>query len=283
MAKKNSSPSLVSSGAGASPEVMLKQAIKLNSTLRSNGRDEADVMEEEGDSFVTKAEESVEELGDDVSMKQFLSHNSKRVILNVGGQKFETYVDTCTKHGRTTMLGAMFLSLEPERIKSEYFLDRDPELFRAILHWYRTGYFCCPPGVPKEIMEKELEFYGIPHDEMGKSFTRIFHLSGKKLWSCKSCGTHVALHKNLHSKGYHGKSGTAYLFNEVVNTYRGEVKKKKLMSGDYLIRKVYCVSCDTYLGWKYEQALGDVPENKYKEGKTILELAPIIKERPLQL
>ena len=32
-------------------------------------------------------------------------NSSKRIILNVGGEKFETYVDTCTKHGRKTMLG----------------------------------------------------------------------------------------------------------------------------------------------------------------------------------
>lgn len=85
MAKKNTSPSLVSSGASASPEVMLKQTTKLKTT-RTNGQDEADVMEEEGDSFVNKAAESTEDLGDS-SMKQFLSHNSQRVILNVGGQK----------------------------------------------------------------------------------------------------------------------------------------------------------------------------------------------------
>jgi len=283
MAKKNSSPSPIAIAPPTSPQVMMKQTTKLKKT-KKNGQESDFEMEQEGDIVSNTTAETEEENGDDIaSMKQFMAYNNKRVILNVGGKKFETYVDTCTKHGRTTMLGAMFLSLEPESIKCEYFLDRDPELFRAVLHWYRTGFFSCPPGVPREIMEKELEFYGIPHEELGKSFTRIFHLSGKKVWSCKGCGAHLTLHKQLHSKGYHGKTGDAYLFNDIVNVYQGDVKKKKLMSGEYLIRKVYCVSCDRYLGWKYETALGEIVENKYKEKKTILELKQIIKERQVDV
>ena len=73
----------------------------------------------------------------------------------------------------------MLLSLSNE-IKSEYFLDRDPELFRVILQWYRTGSLYLPKDMPREIIESELEFYGIPLSEIS-IVPKILHLSGKKV------------------------------------------------------------------------------------------------------
>ena len=48
----------------------------------------------------------------------------------------------------------MFLSFNSQP-KDEYFLDRDPEIFRSVLQWYRTGWLLAPPGIPVEIMESE--------------------------------------------------------------------------------------------------------------------------------
>jgi len=204
-----------------------------------------------------------------------MNNEVKKVTLNVGGTRFETLLDTCTKHGKNTMLGAMFLSLNA-KMKPEYFIDRDPELFRAILQWYRTGLLFSPPGVPIQVMEHEVDFYGIPRSEL-KIFQKQFYLSGKKIWSCKSCGTHLADHRDIQSKMFQGNTGPAYLFDTVVNVRQGESKKKELMTGTHVVGDISCYNCSCYLGWTYEQALDLV--NMYKVGKTILEKALIVKER----
>ncbi|VDD83287.1 unnamed protein product [Mesocestoides corti] len=48
------------------------------------------------------------------------------------------------------------------------------------------------------------------------------------------------------------------------------------LSGLHFVSDIYCECCDTYLGWKYEQAFE--PSQKYKEGKYIIELAHLIKD-----
>lgn len=47
-------------------------------------------------------------------------------------------------------------------------------------------------------------------------------------------------------------------------------------SGLHSVADIYCECCDTYLGWKYEQAFES--SQKYKEGKYIIELAHLIKD-----
>jgi len=203
-----------------------------------------------------------------------LKQTSRRVVFNVGGTKFETYVDTCTKLGTATLLGAMLLSLHND-IKDEYFIDRDPEIFRSVLQWYRTGTLFAPPGIPREVMALELDFYGIPREEL-KGVQKIFNLSAKKLWSCK-CGTNIANHKHLTSKGFKCNSGEGFLFEYTVNVYEGEVKKQNLLSGSHLVADIFCIKCSVYLGWKYHHAFDE--KNKYKEGKFVLEKASLVKEK----
>jgi len=200
---------------------------------------------------------------------------SKIIIINCGGTRFETRVDTCTKFGTNTMLGAMLLSFKSEP-KEEYFLDRDPEIFRHILNWYRTGWLQCPQGIHLQMMEKELEFYGIPKDQL-RIFQKQFTLAGKKVWSCKSCGIHLADHRDISSKDFNGKNGKAYLFLSAVNVTDIEPVDKMLATGKHTVADITCNGCGCYLGWKYIKAFDEV--NKYKEGSFILEKALIIKER----
>jgi len=202
---------------------------------------------------------------------------NRRITLNVGGTRFETLVDTLTKHGRTTMLGAMFLAFD-NGVKDEYFIDRDPELFRYILNWYRTGYLICPQGVPIPLMEIELDFYGIPRTEM-KLYQKQFTLAGKKVWSCKSCGIHIADNRDVHSKSFTGKNGPAYLFNSAINVSEDDPVDREMMSGKHTICEIKCVNCGSYVGWTYQTAHS--PENKFKEGKSVLEKSCIIKEKNL--
>jgi len=200
---------------------------------------------------------------------------NRKIILNVGGTRFETLMDTLTKHGRNTMLGAMFLSLNSE-VKDEYFIDRDPEMFRYILNWYRTGYLTCPQGIPAPVMELELDYFGIPRTEL-KIYQKQFTLSGKKVWSCKSCGIHIADHRDVHSKNFTGKNGEAILFNSAVNVTQGEPVEKQMLSGKHLVSDIKCNNCGDYVGWTYQKAF--TPENKFKEGKSVLEKSCLVKEK----
>eukprot|EP01112_Ceratiomyxa_fruticulosa_P009268 TRINITY_DN2416_c0_g2_i1.p1 TRINITY_DN2416_c0_g2~~TRINITY_DN2416_c0_g2_i1.p1 ORF type:complete len:317 (-),score=54.08 TRINITY_DN2416_c0_g2_i1:90-1040(-) len=93
------------------------------------------------------------------------SHTSERVILNIGGTRFETYVQTLLKYP-DTLLGVMFNERNADMLKpdskGEYFFDRSPIYFEAILHYYRTGKLRCPPGVLPRFFEDELIFWQIP-------------------------------------------------------------------------------------------------------------------------
>ncbi|CAI2169484.1 1794_t:CDS:2 [Funneliformis geosporum] len=65
-----------------------------------------------------------------------------RIILNVGGIKYETFRSTLTAYP-DTLLGIMFSERNKEMLHptnvNEYFFDRDGYIFRYILQYYRTG------------------------------------------------------------------------------------------------------------------------------------------------
>ncbi|CAG8504856.1 22815_t:CDS:2 [Cetraspora pellucida] len=69
-------------------------------------------------------------------------NNEQKIILNVGGVKYETYRSTLTKYPET-LLGVMFSSRNEELLhptnENEYFFDRNGNAFRYIMTFYRTG------------------------------------------------------------------------------------------------------------------------------------------------
>ena len=95
-------------------------------------------------------------------------------------------------------------------------------------------------------------------------------------YSCIHCRAHLADHDEIVSKLFQGNHGKAYLFNKVVNISCKQAVERELLTGPHAVADIYCNSCETTLGWKYEHAF--VPEQKYKEGKYIIELVHIIKE-----
>ncbi|RIB16824.1 BTB/POZ protein [Gigaspora rosea] len=70
------------------------------------------------------------------------STNDERVILNVGGIKYETYRSTLTQYPKT-LLGAMFQERNDAMLHptngNEYFFDRNGRAFHYIMEFYRTG------------------------------------------------------------------------------------------------------------------------------------------------
>uniref|UniRef100_A0A7N5K3V5 Yippee like 4 n=1 Tax=Ailuropoda melanoleuca TaxID=9646 RepID=A0A7N5K3V5_AILME len=136
-----------------------------------------------------------------------------------------------------------------------------------------------------------------------------------RTYSCVHCRAHLAKHDELISKSFQGSHGRAYLFNSVcfqwgglnalrmevpwavwgaeltellhccwvlhvsgdrVNVGCGPAEQRLLLTGLHSVADIFCESCKTTLGWKYEQAFET--SQKYKEGKYIIEMSHMVKD-----
>ncbi|CAI2371063.1 unnamed protein product [Moneuplotes crassus] len=94
-------------------------------------------------------------------------------------------------------------------------------------------------------------------------------------YKCLSCKVHLAATNCVVSKEFKGSTGTAYLIEDVINTFDGSTEERELMSGLHVVCDIFCVNCCNYVGWRYLKAYNE--DQKYKEGKFILERALICK------
>eukprot|EP00689_Sawyeria_marylandensis_P001464 EC821717.1.p1 GENE.EC821717.1~~EC821717.1.p1 ORF type:complete len:143 (+),score=44.81 EC821717.1:142-570(+) len=102
---------------------------------------------------------------------------------------------------------------------------------------------------------------------MGKKFVK--NLEGSRVYCCKQCGTHIAYNNDCVSKNFHGKLGKAVLMNSVVNFVSGKPVKRTLMTGVHIVADIFCLKCNTTIGWRYYEAYNE--SEKYKVGKFVLE------------
>ena len=95
--------------------------------------------------------------------------NSKKVfeklILNVSGQKFECFRSTLEKYP-DTLLGSMEREYFYDEDAEEYYFERDPDFFRYILNFYRTGHLHFPKAECLASFSEELSFFGIKESLM---------------------------------------------------------------------------------------------------------------------
>lgn len=84
----------------------------------------------------------------------------ERLTFNVGGKTYQTCVSTIEAQGNGFDLLNMLVR---HRKEEEIFIDRDQDLFRWILHYYRTGVIvsCEVSGVAQEIWDGEIDFFGL--------------------------------------------------------------------------------------------------------------------------
>ena len=77
------------------------------------------------------------------SFKQFLKRSSsnpnKIIQINVGGTIFQTYRHTLSLINDSRLALLSESNSYYDSIRNEYFFDRDPVSFLAILNYYRTG------------------------------------------------------------------------------------------------------------------------------------------------
>ena len=102
---------------------------------------------------------------------------------------------------------------------------------------------------------------------MGKIY--MGYLDSQLIYVCKVCRMHLSSKAELFSKDFWAGDGKAFLYNTVINTYIGPSEQRELRTGLHTVCDIFCKNCNSKLGWKYEWA--SEPNQKYKEGKTILE------------
>ena len=88
---------------------------------------------------------------------------SDRIRINVSGQVFETWRHVLDKFPMT-LLGCDERDYFYDSKTAEYFFDRDPELFRHVLSYYRTGRIHFPRHDCVAAFDEELSFFGIQQD-----------------------------------------------------------------------------------------------------------------------
>ena len=89
-----------------------------------------------------------------------------RMRINVSGRFFDTWRHTLEKYP-DTLLGSNEKEFFFDDDSKEYFFDRDPEIFRHILNYYRTGKLHYPKHECIQAYDEELAFFGIMPDIIG--------------------------------------------------------------------------------------------------------------------
>ncbi|XP_072308686.1 A-type voltage-gated potassium channel KCND3-like isoform X2 [Eucyclogobius newberryi] len=96
--------------------------------------------------------------------------NSKKqdelIMLNVSGRRFQTWRTTLDRYP-DTLLGSSEKDFFYNEETKEYFFDRDPDVFRSILNFYRTGKLHYPRHECISSYDEELTFFGIIPEIIG--------------------------------------------------------------------------------------------------------------------
>ncbi|KAL4134887.1 hypothetical protein QTP88_006577 [Uroleucon formosanum] len=92
--------------------------------------------------------------------------DDEKLLINVSGRRFETWRNTVEKYP-DTLLGSNEREFFYDEDCKEYFFDRDPDIFRHILNYYRTGKLHYPKHECLTSYDEELAFFGILPDVIG--------------------------------------------------------------------------------------------------------------------
>nr|AAB02604.1 potassium channel homolog [Polyorchis penicillatus] len=89
-------------------------------------------------------------------------NNNKKVIINVSGKKFETYLTTLMKFPDSLLGDPKKRNLFLNKQTGEYFFDRHRKAFNGILYYYQSnGVLECPFGLSESIFIQEVLFFEI--------------------------------------------------------------------------------------------------------------------------
>ncbi|XP_056591454.1 potassium voltage-gated channel subfamily D member 3-like [Triplophysa dalaica] len=88
------------------------------------------------------------------------------IVLNVSGRRFQTWRTTLDRYP-DTLLGSTEKEFFYNEETKEYFFDRDPDSFRSVLNFYRTGKLHYPRYECISAYDEELAFFGIIPEIIG--------------------------------------------------------------------------------------------------------------------
>lgn len=110
--------------------------------------------------------------------------NDARVVLNVGGMRFETQRATLKKLPATRLskLTPQLSFYDP--VLNEYFFDRHPGVFSQVLNYYRTGKLHYPNNVCGPLFEDELSYWGIQREEVEPCCWSVIRYDDHRTSSC---------------------------------------------------------------------------------------------------
>jgi hypothetical protein len=124
------------------------------------------------------------ELADDTNMTSVSSNKSvdplvkmvnQKLKLNVGGTVFMTSAATL-ENGPSSLLASLNTNSEYyDQEENAFFFDRDPEIFAAILNFYRWGELHVPKTVCAAGLRKDLAFWKIPETCVSVCCWKVFH------------------------------------------------------------------------------------------------------------
>lgn len=97
-----------------------------------------------------------------------------KLRINVSGCRFETWLHTVEKFP-DTLLGSKEREFYVDDEAQEIFLDRDPEIFRYVLGFYRTGKLHLPKHLCIAEFVEDLAFYGIQPEVIGDCCSEDYH------------------------------------------------------------------------------------------------------------
>ncbi|XP_067653644.1 potassium voltage-gated channel protein Shaw-like [Haliotis asinina] len=92
--------------------------------------------------------------------------SNETILFNVGGSQFETYRSTLNRLPFSPLADEDFLKKHYREDRKEYFFDRDPDVFKAILNYLRTGELHLPAWLCGASIKNELAFWGVEEDEI---------------------------------------------------------------------------------------------------------------------
>ncbi|XP_030223786.1 A-type voltage-gated potassium channel KCND3 isoform X2 [Gadus morhua] len=101
-----------------------------------------------------------------VAPNQKNKRQDELIILNVSGRRFQTWRNTLDRYP-DTLLGSSEKEFFYNEETHEYFFDRDSEMFRSVLNFYRTGKLHYPRSECISAYDEELAFFGIIPEIIG--------------------------------------------------------------------------------------------------------------------
>jgi hypothetical protein len=90
-----------------------------------------------------------------------------RLVINVGGSRFETFKSTLERYPDTLLGNIHRRSLFYDKNREEYFFDRHRLCFEAILYYYQSrGRLRRPENVPLDTFLEEITFFDLGLDAL---------------------------------------------------------------------------------------------------------------------